>query len=94
MSKILPPVPSAQVGWALERIIAVAGRKGNSIYDIMFRSEGVGVMWHEPARQKPHTDFRAGLHCYGFHTDLGHCLSAELMRLVGERDNLSTGERA
>jgi hypothetical protein len=87
-----PQVPDDRIGWALAQLQARA-RGGAVIYNIAYRPAGVGIEWHEPARQGDSFDFNTGLHCYGFHPTLGHALGAEMVRLVQEVQAAGTPAR-
>jgi hypothetical protein len=79
----------------LEQVQALGAQHGATIYEILFRNAGVGVLWHESAREKDQADrtgrdgrvfcdpgdWRSGLVVYQYHKDLRTALEAELARL-------------
>lgn len=72
---------SMSIKYGIYRLKLAAEGKGHILYNICFRVAGVGIMWHEPRRQKSEKDWRSGLYVDRYYDDLETAIKAEVKRL-------------
>lgn len=78
-------VPDERLGWAIGQLLSLGRGRGFTLYNICFRSEGVGLEWYEQPRQGVRTDFKHGLVVHGWYPDLNTALFHEIQRLLPGR---------